>query len=145
MSDFRRLSESVLAGPQIGIEDVAQAKAMGVSLIINNRPDDEEPGQIAGATIERAARAAGIDYLAIPIGHSGFGKEQIEAMACAVMQADGLALAYCRSGTRSTFLWALAQASQGGDPETLLRAASAAGYDVSPIRPTLEALAQEAK
>lgn len=145
MSDFRRLSESVLAGPQIGIEDVAQAKAMGVSLIINNRPDDEEPGQIAGSTIERAARAAGIDYLAIPIGHSGFGKEQIEAMAGAVMQADGLALAFCRSGTRSTFLWALAQASQGGDPETLLRAASAAGYDVSPIRPTLEALAQEAK
>ncbi|WP_328600549.1 TIGR01244 family sulfur transferase [Pontixanthobacter aquaemixtae] len=143
MSDFRRLSSSVLASPQISTDDIDAAKKMGVTLIINNRPDGEAPDQPEGALIEQAARAAGLDYLAIPIGQAGFGKEQIAAMADAFVQADGTILAYCRSGTRSTFLWSLAQASQGQDPAEISQAAADAGYDVSPIRPMLDAFSGE--
>jgi uncharacterized protein (TIGR01244 family) len=46
-------------------------------------------------------------------------------------------LAFCRSGTRSTFLWALARAERGADAEALVAAAAAAGYDLTPIRPWL--------
>ncbi|MDN3647065.1 TIGR01244 family sulfur transferase [Pontixanthobacter aestiaquae] len=144
MSDFRRLSDSVLASPQIGTDDIAEAKKLGVTLIINNRPEGESPDQTEGARIEQAAREAGLDYFAIPIGQAGFGKADIEAMSGAFMQAGGQVLAYCRSGTRSTFLWSLAEASQGGDPDELTAAAAQAGYDLSPIRPMLEALAGEA-
>jgi uncharacterized protein (TIGR01244 family) len=62
-------------------------------------------------------------------------------MAKALESATGPVLAYCRSGTRSTLLWALAEASNGADPDELSATAAAAGYDLSPIRALLEILA----
>jgi len=144
MSDFRRLTETVLASPQIGFADLAEAKQQGVTLIINNRPDGEEAGQLEGSAIEAAARDAGLDYLAIPIGQGGFAQPQVLAMADALDNADGQVLAYCRSGTRSTFLWALSQAGKGGDPDELAAAARTAGYDVTPVRAALDMLSAQA-
>ncbi len=141
MNQFRRLSDSVLASPQISLADIADAKAQGVSLIICNRPDDEEPGQLNGAAISEAAAAQGITFLSIPITHSGFSQPQVEAMAQALAENEGKVLAYCRSGTRSTLLWALAQASSGADPEELAQQARTAGYDVGPVRPAMDMLA----
>lgn len=144
MSDFRRLSGSMFASPQIGTGDIAQAKALGVTLIVNNRPEGESADQVPGPDIEAAARAAGIDYLAIPVTHAGFSHPQVTALADALDRADGPVLGYCRSGTRSTLLWALARASKGDDPEALASAAAAAGYDLGPIRPAMDALRAQA-
>ena len=58
-------------------------------------------------------------------------------MAGILSQADGPVLAFCRSGTRSTYLWALARARLGDDPDGLVEKAEAAGYDISGIRPAL--------
>jgi uncharacterized protein (TIGR01244 family) len=141
MSHFRRLSATMLASPQITVADVAAARDQGVTLIVNNRPDGEGDDQTPGAEIEAAARAAGIDYLAIPITQAGFSHPQVEKLAGALEQAKGQVLGYCRTGTRSTLLWALAQSSIGEDPEALTAAAASAGYDVSPVRPAMDALA----
>ncbi|MEM7667050.1 MAG: TIGR01244 family sulfur transferase [Pseudomonadota bacterium] len=141
MSDFRKLSDSMLASPQIELTDIAEAKAAGVTLIVNNRPDGEEPSAPQGDDIASAAEAAGIGYVAIPIGHSGFSETQIDQMIAAMDAADGVVLGYCRSGTRSTLLWSLAQAKIGTAPDDIARMAMAAGYDVSPIRPMLDMLA----
>jgi len=141
MTDFRKLSDHVFASPQIGIDDVLAAKDAGVSLIVNNRPDGEDMAAPQGDAIEEVAGAAGLSYLSIPIGHSGFSEPQIDQMVAALEKADGAVLAYCRSGTRSTFLWALAQAKTGADPQSITDAARAAGYDVSPIRAMLDMLA----
>lgn len=141
MADFRTLSDSVLASPQITIDQIAEAKTAGVTLILNNRPDGEDPAAAQGGEIEAAAKEAGLDYLAIPIGHSGFSEVQVDEMIKALGQARGKVLAYCRSGTRSTLLWALAQAKSGTAPDDIARAAMAAGYDVSPVRPMLDMLA----
>ena len=113
MADFRKLSDSVWASPQLEIEDIAAAKAAGIGLIINNRPDGEEPSALQGNDVEKAASAAGIAYVAIPVGHSGFSEVQVEEMVTALDGADGGVLAYCRAGTRSSLLWALAQAKTG--------------------------------
>ena len=141
MSDFRKLSDTVFASPQIALADIEVAKANGITLIINNRPDGEEPSAPQGEDIKAAAQAAGLSYLAIPIGHSGFSEPQIDQMIAAIDEASGPVLAYCRSGTRSTLLWALAQAKSGAQPDAIAQAAMAAGYDVSPIRPMLDMLA----
>lgn len=141
MSDFRKLSETMLASPQITPEDIAAAKNAGVTLIVNNRPDGEDPSAPQGDEIAAAAAAVGIGYIAIPIGQSGFSQPQVDAMVAALAQADGPVLGYCRSGTRSTFLWSLAQAKQGSDPEHIAAAAMQAGYDISPIRPMVDMLA----
>lgn len=141
MTDFRKLSDAMLASPQIAVADVAAAKEAGVTLIVNNRPDGEDPAAAQGDAIEEEAAAQGLNYVAIPIGHSGFSEPQIDQMIAALEQAEGTVLGYCRSGTRSTLLWALAQAKQGEQPERIAAAAMAAGYDVSPIRPMMDMLA----
>lgn len=145
MTDFRHLSPAMLASPQISLADVSEAKALGVTLIVNNRPEGESDDQTPGAAIEAAARAAGIDYLAIPVTHAGFSHPQVEALAEALERSEGPVLGYCRSGTRSTLLWALARASLGDDPAALAAAAANAGYDVGPVRPAMDALAAQAK
>lgn len=137
---FRKLTDSIHVSPQITLEDVAEAAAMGVKLIVNNRPEGESDDQVPGPEIEAAARAAGMDYVAIPVTHAGFSEPQVVAMAKALDGADGPVLAYCRSGTRSTLLWALSEASQGGDPDALTNMAAKAGYDVSPVRPLMDML-----
>lgn len=137
---FRQLTPSLFASPQITLADVTEAAAQGVKLIVNNRPEDESDDQTPGAEIEAAARAAGIEYVAIPVTHSGFSENQVKAMAQALAAAKGPVLAYCRSGTRSTLLWALAEASVGGDPDALANMAAKAGYDLAPVRPLMDML-----
>jgi uncharacterized protein (TIGR01244 family) len=141
MSDFCRLSDQVLASPQIALADLAAARDAGVTLIVNNRPDGEDPDAPQGDAIESTAAAQGLNYVAIPIGHSGFSAAQIDQMIAALEQAEGAVLAYCRSGTRSTLLWALAQAKLGEDPDRIAAAARAAGYDVTPVRAMMDMLA----
>jgi uncharacterized protein (TIGR01244 family) len=131
---FRTLDSTISVFGQIEPDDVAAAKAQGFTTIINNRPDDEQPGQPAGAAIEAAAKAAGLDYIAIPVDHAGFNEGQVAAMVDALEAAPGPVLAFCRSGTRSTFLWALARHRLGDDGEVLIAKAANAGYDLSAIR-----------
>ncbi len=138
---IRVLNESIAVAPQIGPQDVAAIKAAGYVAIVNNRPDDEEPGQPSGEAIRTAAEAAGLAYAAIPVTHAGFAHDQLDLMAAALVAAEGPVLAYCRSGTRSCNLWALAAAKAGRNPELLVRQAADAGYDLSGLRPTLDALA----
>jgi uncharacterized protein (TIGR01244 family) len=141
MSGFRKLTENVLVSPQLALADVAAAAASGVAMIINNRPDGEDPDAPQSADIAAAAAAAGLNYVEIPVGHAGFSEPQVDAMIAALEQAEGPILAYCRSGTRSTLLWALAQAKQGEKPDAIARAAMQAGYDISPVRAMVDMLA----
>jgi uncharacterized protein (TIGR01244 family) len=141
---FTSLIDGMFVAPQISSDDVAAAAAQGIGLIINNRPDGESADQPSGAEIEAAARAAGLSYVAIPITHSGFSQPQVAAMVDALETAQSGVLAYCRSGTRSTLLWALAQAQLGADSDDVSDIAAAAGYDVSAIRPLMDMLKAQA-
>ena len=144
MSDFRPLTADILASPQITTGDLVEASQLGITLVINNRPEGEAADQTPGEEIAEAARAAGLDYRAIPIDHAGFSMTQVDAMVDALDSTQGKVLAYCRSGTRSTLLWALAAASKGGDLKAIAEAAKAAGYDVSPVRGAMQELAARA-
>ena len=119
------------------------AKALGITTIINNRPDGEEPSEPQGAEIAAAAMAAGLGYVAIPVTHAGFSGPQIAAMANALESASGQVLAYCRSGTRSTLLWALARMQLGEDKASLQAIAARGGYDLSSFDHLLDMLAAQ--
>ncbi|PTQ07810.1 TIGR01244 family phosphatase [Sphingomonas oleivorans] len=136
---FRKLDDTISVAGQIMPEDVAEAAAQGFTSIINNRPDDEQPGQPSSAEIETAAKAAGLSYRAIPISHAGFSEDQVQAMREALEETSGPVLAFCRSGTRSTLVWALARSRMGDDPAALQAKARGAGYDISPVQPYLGA------
>ncbi len=136
---FRTIDQTLQVSGQITPAEVAVAAAQGIRTIINNRPDGEQPGQPTSAEIETAATAAGLAYVHIPVDHSGFSMEQIEAMTAALEQ-PAPALAFCRSGTRSTFLWSLARAAAGDELAEITAKAGNAGYDVSPLTPMMESL-----
>lgn len=127
------LDDKVLVAGQIDPADLPAIAAAGVTLVINNRPDGEELGQPTDAEIAAAARAAGLDHRHIPVA-GGLSPNQVAAMAEALDGAAGKALAFCKSGTRSTYLWALARRQSGDDGETLLSKAAAAGYDLGALR-----------
>lgn len=125
------LTPDFAVSPQIAPEDVAALAAAGFTTIINNRPEQEAPDQPEGAAIEAAAIAAGLGYAAIPVGPAGIGPDEVEALAAALASAPGPVFAFCRSGTRSTHLWAFARARAGDAPDALIEAAAGAGYDIS--------------
>ena len=133
---MNRLDPTTLVSGQIAPEDMAIIAALGVTMIVNNRPDGEEPGQPKAAEIEAAARAAGLGYRHIPIA-GGFSAPQVAAIGEALEGAEGEVLVFCKSGTRSTYLWALARSSRGADADELIGQAAEAGYDLSPLRSLL--------
>ena len=144
MTILRTIDAHIAVAPQISPDDLAELAASGFTAIVNNRPDGEDYGQPTGEEIAAAAQAAGLTYTAIPITHSGFSHPQIDAMAAVLAAASGPVLAYCRSGTRSCNLWALAAVKAGAHPDTAMAKAAAAGYDLTGIRPLLDALSNPA-
>ncbi len=132
-----RIDERTLVSGQIRADHMAALRANGVTMIVNNRPDGEEPNQPSAPELEAAARAAGLDYRHIPVA-GGFSADQVDAMVEALEAAEGTVIAFCKSGTRSTFLWALARAQQGDPAEELMRKAVQAGYDLTPIERYLQ-------
>lgn len=135
MSDFRRVTDTLSVSPQVTEADMARAAAEGFVLVINNRPDGEDPTQPSSATIEAAARAAGLDYVHVPV-RGGPGPDQVDAVRVAIEAAKGPVLAFCRSGTRSIVTWSIGQAISGAaDRETLVNQGAAAGYDLSGVLP----------
>ena len=130
---IRRLDDKTLVSGQIRPEEVAGLAAHGVTMLVNNRPDGEEPDQPAASAIEDAAEAAGISYRHVPILR-GIGPADVDAMQEALRAAgDGQMLAFCRSGTRSALTWALAARNEGNSPETIEAAVTEAGFNVAPI------------
>jgi uncharacterized protein (TIGR01244 family) len=138
---IRIIDDRIAVAPQITPADITDLAARGFRAIINNRPDDEESGQPDGASIRQVAETLGLAYTAIPVTHAGFAHPQLDAFAAAMAAADGPVLAYCRSGTRSCNLWALAMAKQGENPDELVAKAANVGYDLAGIRPMLDQLA----
>lgn len=128
--DLKRINEQVSVSGQIEPADVAALKAAGFVAIINNRPDGESPDQPAGADIEAAAKAAGLDYYAIPLGREGVSPDMVEKTRSALEGSTGPVFCFCRSGTRSTTLWALSQAGEM-DASAIISQAAEAGYDMS--------------
>ncbi|HVX71805.1 MAG: TIGR01244 family sulfur transferase [Devosia sp.] len=128
--DVKRINEHVSVAPQISPEDLPALKAQGFTTIINNRPDGESPDQPSSATMQAAAEEAGLGYHYIPLGRDGVSAQMVAETEAALEGSAGPVLAFCRSGTRSTTLWALSQAGKLPAGE-IVEAAAHAGYDMS--------------
>lgn len=137
--DLRQLTPDLAVSAQILPEDLPALAEAGFRVLINNRPDDEVGPDIDHAAMAEAAGAAGLAYVFNPFTPGQITPQMISTQAEALALA-GPKLAYCRSGNRSTVLWALSRAGQ--EPvEDLLATAARAGYDLSGLRPLIESLA----
>ncbi|WP_371420824.1 TIGR01244 family sulfur transferase [Tardiphaga sp.] len=133
---FKFLTPSLSVSPQLTQADVADAAQQEFRAIIDNRPDGEEPGQLSAAEMETLAQSHGMGFAHVPTIPGKIGDVEVAQMVSALARLEGPVLAYCRTGTRSTTLWALSQA--GVQPaDTIIATASRAGYDLEVLRPRL--------
>ena len=135
---MRPIDESICVSGQVMPDQIEALKAAGFTMLVQNRPDGEAPGQPASAELAAAAEAAGMTFRYVPLGPAGLSPELVDAMGKALDAAEGKVLAFCAAGMRSTFLWAVARAARGDDAESLVAKAAAAGYDLTPIRAYLD-------
>ena len=141
--DLRQLTPDLAVSPQILPEDLPALAEAGFRVLINNRPDAEVGPAENDAALRAAAAAAGMEYHHNPFTPGQITPEMIAAQTAA-LASPGPKVAYCRSGNRSTVLWALSRA--GLEPaDGLIQTAAQAGYDISGMRPLIESLASRGR
>jgi uncharacterized protein (TIGR01244 family) len=107
----RPVADDVCVAPQLRPEAMAEAARAGFRSVVNNRPDFEEgPHQPTNASIEAAAKAAGLQYRYLPVSGAYQSPEEIAAFAQLLKELPRPILAFCRSGARSTRLFVAASA-----------------------------------
>lgn len=130
----KHLDLNVAVAGQVRVADMPEI-ALHFGMLINNRPDGEEPGQPTSAELGAAARSLGLEYAYIPIG-SDIADQDVASFRKELSRSRGAKLAFCRTGNRSTRLWALSQAGKRST-KRILAAASIAGYDLSSLEQRL--------
>ena len=126
-----RITEKLTVAGQPAITTFPSIAEDGFGLVINNRPDGEDPGQLPAAEARRLATAHGIAYHHIPVTAATLSRADVDAFAAVLRDAPAPVVAHCRSGTRSALLWALARLRDGADPLSLIAAAARHGIDIA--------------
>lgn len=134
--DLRKIDDQITVSPQITVDDLAEIARLGFKTVVANRPDQEEPGQPAMANLEAAALEHGLKWVYMPVESGNITDRDVDQFAPMIQQADKPVLAFCRSGTRCTVLWALSSARDTSAEEIFTKAHSA-GYDIRGLAPRL--------
>ena len=130
--EIKKLEDRLYVADQIELADIERIKAEGFLTVINNRPDGEANGQPENAHLAETAKKAGLEFHFIPVGREGINEQMIEQTRAVLKNPNGKIICFCRSGMRSTILWALAM-NVKLDKDELIQKASLAGYDISNI------------
>jgi uncharacterized protein (TIGR01244 family) len=138
---IRPLVAGVWVSGQVAPAEVERLKAQGVKAIVDVRPDGEEPGQPPSAAVEAAARAAGLRFAYAPVAGKDVPQAAVDAVAREIARPGNTVLVYCRSGTRATRAWALAEASRpdGLEAEAIESVAASAGVPIDDLREAIAA------
>lgn len=137
MDSLKRLTPFLAVAAQLQPADMGTLAAAGFRSVINNRPDAEGEGQPTSAEMRAAAQASGLEYHYLPVVSGQIGEDDVLAFTELLAQVRGPVLAFCRTGTRSTSLWALSEAHHL-DPLALLNTAREHGYDLTGLAQRLE-------
>lgn len=137
MTEVKKLDERFSVRAQVQPEELEGIASLGYRMILNNRPNGEEPDQPDSEEIRLAAEQAGLTYVHQPVVSGNITSQDVEQFEKIMGESDGPVLAFCRSGARCTNLWALSSLSPDSPDETIKRA-SQAGYDLSSIVPRLK-------
>jgi uncharacterized protein (TIGR01244 family) len=133
MPPLMQLSPGLTAAGALSADNIEALAASGVKTIINNRPDNEDPGQLPADEARRLCAEHGIAYSHIPFVNATLTKAEIDAFEKVLMSGSHPMVAHCRSGTRSTMIWALTRMRQGDDPTALVAFGAKNGVDISAL------------
>ena len=128
--EVKRISPFLSVSPQIYPAHIERLAALGFKSIVNNRPDNETDDQPLSEELAVEAAKHGLNFVSIPITPGEVTEENIKEFGDELKRARGPVLAYCRSGMRSTSLWALYEAAYW-DSDAIINFANTIGYDLS--------------
>jgi uncharacterized protein (TIGR01244 family) len=145
MPDIVHITPTYAVAGSLGKGDFAEVAKLGFAAVVNNRPDGEQWGQLASDAAAAHAAAAGLAYGYAPAtGATLFTPAVVRTHAAALDAATGPVLAYCKSGMRSSLLWAAVEVSRGTSVDDVLSKLAAAGLNGEIARDSLEELAKGA-
>ena len=118
---------------------IKEAKTLGIQSVICNRPDNEEPGQPDFTTVQKWLNQNGI----FSVVHQPTQMSLINADSAALFKQHLHSLpkpilAFCRTGTRSTTLWAITEIQQGKSVDEVIEQAANARIYLEPLRAKLD-------
>ena len=135
--NLKPLSPDLSVTPQIEIAEVADLAARGFRSIIGNRPEGEAPDQPDWSSLVAEAERHGMSACQIPVVPGQIGRDDVERFADALRDLQTPIAAFCRTGTRSAMLWALAN-PDGLSVNERIAVAAAQGYDLVPLLDRME-------
>ena len=123
-----QLTDSIAVAGQVTPAQVAEIAEAGFKVLVNNRPDGEEPGQPTSAQIEAAAVDAGLEYVHLPVTAMDFPGPGAAQMATLFDDEARPVFAFCRTGTRCTNLWVATRSQEAR--QAAIQRAQALGFDL---------------
>lgn len=139
---LRKITDDVYVAGQISPADIPALAETGIKSILNNRPDDEAPGQPAADDVRIASEANGLTYGYVPMAGGQLSFELIADAAAAFDAMPKPILAHCAGGMRSALLWAFSNVKTDG-VDSVLAVTASAGFTFEQFRPMLEQYAQD--
>ena len=130
--DTRRLTAELSVAPQISAADMQAIASAGYRSVICNRPDGEGSDQPNYVELERSAAECDLQMRYLPAESGKVTDEQGAAFGALMAELPKPVLAFCRTGMRSTTMWALSQAGQLPLPQIIERS-SKAGFDLKGV------------
>jgi sulfide:quinone oxidoreductase len=130
--DTRQLTGKLSVAAQPAVADMRAIAEAGFRSVICNRPDGEAADQPVYTELERAATEHGMQARYLPAESGKVSDEQGAAFGALMAELPKPVLAFCRTGMRSTTMWALSQAGQMPLPQIIERS-SKAGFDLKGV------------
>jgi len=103
------LAPQVYVCGQVFETDLKLIAKQGVRTIVNNRPDDEAPGQPSSANLAKAAEDLGITFVHFPIEPGPITEKIARDFWQTCEDLGRPMLVFSRTGARSMKLWELAE------------------------------------
>lgn len=137
--NITELSSHYFVSPQIELSDINALKEQGFAVIVNNRPDGESEDQPSSAEVQAAVEQAGLRYVYNPVDLQSLSLKEVLVQNELIETGDKV-FAYCRTGTRSSVLWVLANQKDEASFVTLVADVMRKGFDLGRCLPAMERL-----
>lgn len=113
---IEQLTSQVSVSGQISVEDVQKFVDDGIELLVCNRPDGEDQGQVPYELVEAEAQRLGLPFTLLAFSSYQITQDNRDEFV-KLIETRKRIHCYCRSGARSKRLWREANSIAGGEAE----------------------------
>ncbi|MDB4097053.1 TIGR01244 family sulfur transferase [Methylophilaceae bacterium] len=127
---LNKIIDDYVVSEQITVDDIQTIKEAGFKTIFCNRPENEEINQVTVESIKNAALKNGLKFIHQPVIGGQITQVDVDQFSEYFDASEKPIFAYCRTGTRSSMLWALSESGKRS-VEDILTMTSKAGYNLN--------------